>query len=156
MNIELLNTSEKDILFKRYLKGDFKTTSYMNILLNLNRKNDKKIKKIQEKADPRKDKKSASFYASLIMHNTIDVKRLSKHFGKPEKTREFGEFGTDVDALYFFIFKIKNKYIFLTVDDRGTSCEIENMKEEEFIEIYEVLLNTLKKVNKKELEFYNK
>jgi len=152
--IKQYTKQEKEDLFKRYLNFDLKSQSYMNVLFSLSDKNNKKIIKVQKEVDPRENKKSSSFLANLLMHNNNDIKKYNKQYGKPVSTKELGEYGQELKCSYFYIFKILDKNVILFVDDRGTSIEVDsNITEEEFVETYRILLNTMLKANKEYLDF---
>lgn len=153
--LELIDTLEKEKLFSDYMSHKLKTQSYLNILFQLDNKNDKILRKFQNDIDPRKHKKN-SFFVNLILHNGVNIKSFKKHYGKPIKTLELGEYGTELDALYMFIVRIHGKLVLLAVDDRGTSIEMEsNVTNHEFVEIYKVLIETMIKANKDIYQYYS-
>ena len=143
------NKEQCDELFKNYMSGKLKTQSYMNVLFSLNRKNDKRLKKIKEEAFPGKENKKLLSYASIFLHNNNDIKKYKEYYGEPVSTKELGEYGDELKCSYFYIFKILDKNVVLFVDDRGTGIEVEkNINDDEFIEIYRTLLYTMIKANK--------
>lgn len=151
--IQKLEQKEKEDLFKRYMSEDLKMYSYINFLISKNAF--EKLDEIELRVF--NAKKSFGSASNFLIHNNIDIKLATKTFGEPMKTKDLGEFGNDLDCSYLFFIKVNGKLVMFFIDDRGTNFYIEkNTSENDFLVLYEELLQYLKVQFKDLYEIYLK